>query len=182
MIAGVERGTPLAKTPAMRKWIVAGVMLMLAGVGRPAAAESLWEAELRLGYGVALGGGEGMTSKRASPLTIQALAAVAVNSEPELAAFGGLVVETLDRSGVGAVGGVRMNVGPIRVAGGGEYMFAPDTLWGAFVSGGTCKRMAAHLSLCGDLELTAYFAGSDLAENHTVTQIQAVFGVVVDGP
>ena len=61
-----------------------------------------------MGYGVAMGGGGGMTSTRATPLTLGALGSVAVNDDPKLSGYGGLVVETLDRNSVGTLFGVKL--------------------------------------------------------------------------
>ncbi|MGN6107006.1 MAG: hypothetical protein ACTHU0_18010 [Kofleriaceae bacterium] len=158
-------------------WLWIGTL----GTSVTAAAEPLWEAELRMGYGVTVGGGDGMTSQRASPLTIAATGAVAIREQPAVAAYGGLVVETLDRNSVGAIGGVRLTSGALRLSGGGAWIFAPRTLWGATVSGGACHRMSEALALCADLQLTAYFAGTDLADGRTATQLQGVVGMVVDG-
>jgi hypothetical protein len=47
-------------------------------------------------------------------------------------------------------------------------------------SGGLCHRVAGRVELCGDVELTSFVAGTDLAEGQTMTQVQAVLGVVVD--
>lgn len=146
----------------------------------PARADSLWEAELRLGYGVSLGGSGGMTSTRPTPLNVTAIGSVAVREEPRMYAYGGLVVETLDRNAVGAVAGVRLAPPDraIRLAAGGAWLFAPYSLWGVTASGGACRR--GSVAICGDVQLTAYFAGSDLAEGRTVTQVQAVLGIVFD--
>lgn len=146
----------------------------------PEPEPALGQAELRLGYGLSLGGSGGMTTKRTSPLTIAAIASIAINEEPRLAAYGGLTAETLDRYSVGAVGGVRLAVGKMRLTGGGAMVFAPYTLWGATAAGGACRSIGKKLGMCGDLQLTAYFAGSDLADGHTVTQVQAVLGMVFD--
>lgn len=142
----------------------------------------MWEAELRLGYGVSVAGSGGMTSTRPTPLTIQAIGSVAISDEPAMATYGGLAVETLDRSSVGAVAGVRLSPhdSRLRLTGGGIWVFAPYTLWGATASGGACRRHTGSIGICGDLQLTAYFAGTDLAPGHTVTQIQAVLGMVFD--
>jgi hypothetical protein len=70
---------------------------------------------------------------------------------------------------------------PIRVSAGATYMFAPFTLWGATAAVGGCARgKFGQLGLCGDLEMTAFFAGTDLAEGRTVTQISAKLGVSFD--
>jgi hypothetical protein len=157
-------------------------IMAVASIGGSAHAEPLWEAELRFGYGMALGAGGGMTTRRATPLTITALGSMAIEEQPPLSAFGGLVVETLNRSSVGATGGVRLAAldGKVRVAGGATYVFAPYTLWGATASVGACKRGKKGFGLCADAALTAFFAGTDLAEDRTVTQIQGTLGMVFD--
>jgi hypothetical protein len=158
------------------------VLIVVALLAAPAVAEPLADAELRLGYGVAMSGGGGMTAARTTPLTITAQAAVLVSDEPKLSAFGGLVVETLDKSSVGAVAGMRL-AGfdrALRLSGGATTIIAPYTMWGAMASGGACKRNRKGLGACGDLQMTAYFAGTDLAEGRTVTHVQAVLSLVFD--
>lgn len=128
-----------------------------------------------------MSGGGGMTTARTTPLTITAQGALLVRDEPQLAAFGGLVVETLDKSSVGAVAGMRLTGldRAVRLAGGATTIIAPYTLWGAVASGGACKRNRG-MGLCGDIQLTAYFAGTDLAAGRTVTHVQAVLSMVFD--
>lgn len=148
------------------------------------ADPSLWDGELRLGYGVALGddGGKTMTT-RSSPLSIAAIASVYINDDPPLSAFGGLTLETIDRNSVGAVAGIRLSPDgtALRFAIGGTYIVAPYTMMGALASGGTCHRMAHTFKICGDVQLTSYFAGTDLPRGHMVTEAQLVIGVVIDG-
>jgi hypothetical protein len=101
--------------------VVLGILL-ISGAAR---AESLWEAELRLGYGVAVGGGQGMPTTRSSPLTFQGTASIAFDDDPLLYGYGGMIVETLNRSSVGAVAGVRLEVGKLRLSGGGVRIIEP---------------------------------------------------------
>jgi hypothetical protein len=157
-------------------------LLALLLLVRTASAGSLWDAELGLGAGVALGAGTGSQAKL-SPVTIDASVAVAVNEEPNLSATGGLIVETRDRSSVGVTFGVRLQPDPasrLRLQGGGVGIVAPFSLWGARASAGLCGH--GRKTLCGDLVLTSFLGGSDLASGHTVTQIQAVFGFAFAGP
>jgi len=153
---------------------------------RPAAAapESLplWQAEVRAGYGVAMGGSGSRMSTRPTPLTLAAIASFAFNEEPLLYGYGGLLVETLDRNAVGAVFGVRFSPqgSRLRLSGGGTWMVAPATLFGATASGGACMRWKPRIGLCGDVQLTAFFAGSDLADGRAITQAQLVVGMVFD--
>jgi hypothetical protein len=152
-------------------------LLLLAST---AAAEPLGEAEVRLGYGVAVAGRGEMMSRTTSPLTVTAIAAVRTSYEPPLSAYGGLVVETLDRTTAGGVAGVRLDLGSLRLAAGGIAIVAPETLWGGTASGGACMRASAKSRLCGDLQLTAFIGGDDLAEGQVVTHVQLVGAVVID--
>jgi hypothetical protein len=151
---------------------------MLSGT---AAADPLWDAELRLGYGFSVASSDGMTSPRSAPLTVEGIAAVAIEDDPKLFGYGGFIVETLDRNSIGGSGGIQLAQGPIRARIGGVYLFAPYSLWGATASAGTCTRLSKSLRGCGDLQLTEYFAGTDLVAGHAVTQVQLVFGMVLDG-
>lgn len=174
--ARADRGTPVAITPFVRSFIL--LLLLLA---HSASADPLWDAELRVGYGIATGGSGQMATRRPTPLTITALTHIAFNEDPPLAGYGGITVETLDRNSVGAVFGVKLAASKhLRLAGGGTYIVAPYTLWGATASGGVCGHASDSMSACGDLQLTTYFAGTDLADGHTVTQIQLVLGMVFE--
>lgn len=161
------------------------VLLALAaafGAIRSSAADPLWEAELRAGYGVSVGGAGERMSTRATPLTLEASVAFAFNDEPRLAGYGGLTVETVDRNGVGTVFGVILTPrdSHLRLAGGGTYLFAPYTLWGASASIGLCFHVSSRTSLCSGVEATAYFAGSDLPDGRTVTDGKLVLGLRFD--
>jgi len=148
----------------------------------PAALDPLWQAEVHAGYGVAVGGSGTRMSKRASPLSLAAIAAWAFNEDPPLWGYGGLVVETLDRNEVGATFGVRLSPrgSRLRLAGGGTWMVAPTMVFGATVSAGACMRWKPLIGLCGDVQLTEYFAGDDLAPGRAVTQAQLGVGMVFD--
>jgi len=122
-----------------------------------------------------------MTAPRSAPLTIEGNVAFALQEEPRLYAYAGGIAETLDRSAMGASGGIEIDSGPMRLRGGGIYFFAPYTLFGATVSGGGCTHTGKTMRVCGDLALTEYFAGTDLVQGHAATQIQLVLGVVLDG-
>ncbi len=158
------------------------ILLLLASTR--ARAESMWEAEVRAAYGVAIGGNGDMTATRGSPLTLAGTAAIAINDDPLLYGFGGVQIETLDRGSIGALGGVRVQSASsaLRLAAGGSYVLAPKTMWGAFASGGACHRTSKTMKVCGDLMLTSYFEGTDLPTGHTVTEAQLVLGMVLDAP
>jgi hypothetical protein len=180
-------GTPLAVTVGVRThFVLAGLLALapLAARPAPAAADPLWQAEIHAGYGLALSGSSPQMSRRPTPLTITAIAAFAVNADPPLAGYGGLVVETLDRNAAGVVAGVELSPrgSHLHLNGGGIALVAPYTLWGATASAGACMHAASKIRLCADLQLTAYVGGSDLGEGHSVTQGQLVGGVVFDAP
>ncbi|HLL21411.1 MAG TPA: hypothetical protein VK427_04725 [Kofleriaceae bacterium] len=158
-------------------------VLALALATSPAAADSLWTAELRAGYGVAIGGGQGTSTKRLSPVALDATISVAIHDQPRVFAYGGLAAETFDRSAVGATFGVRMHEPgtALRVAAGGTWLIAPYTLWGGVASAGLCTREDHGRRYCADAQLTAYFAGTDLAEGKTVLQAQLMLGFAFGG-
>jgi len=162
--------------------LAALVAASLGAIAAPAAAEPLWLAEISAGYGLAMSGKGVQMSRRPTPLTLTVTAACAFDEDPPLWGYGGLVVETLDRNAIGAAVGVRLTPhgSHLRVSGGGSVLIAPYTLWGATASAGACAHATRVVGLCGDVQLTAYFAGSDLAEGRTVTQAQLVLGLVFD--
>lgn len=160
------------------------LFLIVAAMGSTAKADTnmpLWDAELRLGYGLQVAAGDGMTAPRSAPLTIEGLAAFALQEQPRLFAYAGGIVETLDRSALGGSGGIQFEQGPIRLRGGGVYMFLPYTLFGVTASGGTCHHFSATVKGCADLALTEYVAGTDIVQGHAATQVQLVLGMVFDG-
>jgi hypothetical protein len=161
--------------------------LILGAVARVASADPtpeppLWDAEVRAGYGVELDGGQGPTGTRPSPLTVQALVDFAVIEQPHVYAVGGVMAETIGRSSIGGMAGVelRPDGSPLHLGAGAVYIVAPYTLWGAMASGGYCRQQGKMLALCGDLQLTAYFAGTDLPMKRDATQVQLAFGVKFD--
>ena len=118
------------------------------------AADPLWQAEVRAGYGIAVGGGGAQMSARPSPLTLAGTVAFAFNEDPPLAGYGGLAVETLDRNAVGSVFGVQLwpHDSHLRLAAGGIYLFAPYTLWGATASIGLCFQLTLQTRPCHEWE------------------------------
>lgn len=165
----------------------AGVLLVFALLGtlaRDLGADPLWTTELRAGYGISAGGGQGVTTTRLSPLVLEGQVAVAIHEEPRVLAYGGVVFETLDRSAVGASFGARLRPAgsAMRVSGGGVWLVAPYSLWGALASVGRCFSVGTRRGVCGDAQVTSYFAGSDLAPGHTVLQAQLVVGFAFEGP
>jgi hypothetical protein len=184
VIAAIAAGTSLAEAVPVRSLLTVGLVLGSCVLGaRTVDAEPLWDAELRVGMGVDMGGGQGMASARRSPLTVAAVGAVAISYEPPLSGYAGLVVETLDRSAVGGTAGIRFTpaLRRFRLAAGGTALVAPYTLYGGTASAGACFSLGSSMRACADAQLTAYFAGDDLAPGKTVTQAQLVLAVAFDG-
>lgn len=156
-------------------------LALLAAASHTAAAEPLWDAELRLGYGFEMVGGDNMTSAHSAPMTLEGIGAYAFDDSPWLYGYGGFVVETVDRNSIGTTAGIQLASGNLRARVGGVYLFAPNSLYGLNASGGACRKLGTSLRGCADLDLTEYFAGKDLEQGHAVTQVQLVFGMVIDG-
>lgn len=151
-------------------------------LGGSARAESLWEAEVRVGYGVATGSEKSdEAAKKTTPVTITAVGAMAISDDPKMSVFGGVTVETVQRNAFGFVGGLRFHVPgtPVHLDAGGVWIYAPETRWGALASVGACKERG-KFGFCADLELTSYVAGSAMESGHQVTEIQAVLGMAFD--
>ena len=158
------------------------VFPILAALTAPAAAQPLWEAELRMGYGVSMGKETDMsTAHRTTPLTLEATGAIAISDEPEVSGYGGILVETVQHNSFGFVGGIKLRVPemPVRLSAGAIFAYAPATKWGVSASGGMCKESGA-VALCADLQLTNYFAGDAIDPGHTITEVQLVLGIGFD--
>ncbi len=184
----------LARSERVRTLLlVCGVLLPVTAAAEPV---SLWEAELQLGYGVtrrggaeppttdgAMRGGDAeMSATTTGPLVFSAIGSVAVSDDPPALAFGGLTVETLDRSSVGVIGGIRLEPTqlPVRLRGGGIWMFVPETLWGAQASIGSCLGHGTF-GVCADIQVTSYFGGTGLPNDETELQVQLAFSFVTRG-
>lgn len=141
-----------------------------------------WQGELRIGMGLSRAGTSDGSKMGASPLSLSAIGAIAINQDPNFYVYAGITSEMLSRSFVGTMAGgrIQMNDMPVRLGGGGVMMFAPTTLWGAQASGGACKGKGAF-ALCGDVQMTAYFGGTGLDNDKTEMQIQLVLGIEARG-
>ncbi len=139
-------------------------------------------AEARIGQGLALGGGSGESTWRLSPLSISALASYAVNTEPWISVYGGLVFEGRSRAAIGGTLGFRINpqAGRNRVAVAAVVMGLPFSAYGASVGLGRCIGVDGGMGFCTDLEATVFALGSDIPQERIATQVQAVLGVAFD--
>ncbi|HTE55987.1 MAG TPA: hypothetical protein VK698_34275 [Kofleriaceae bacterium] len=138
--------------------------------------------EGRIGYGMAFGGGAGVSVERWSPVTFSALVDHAVVTDPWTSVFVGVAVEGHGRGAAGAIAGLRVRPtsSQLRLAGGGALMVFPATAFGPLASVGTCIAMATALDVCGDLEATVFVVGSDIPDERIAGQIQLVIGVGFD--
>lgn len=157
------------------------LLALAASHARAFADPPPWQLEIHAGYGVAASGSNTSLVTRPSPVTLTGIVAIATSVDPPVAGYGGLAVEAVDRSGAGVVFGVELLPHDhLRLAGGGVYMVAPYTMWGATASVGLCGHFIRSAALCGDLQLTAFIAGDDLPDGRAVTQGQFVLGLVFD--
>lgn len=147
------------------------------GVAEPDPA--LVTAEVRTGYGIAAGGGAGRSSVRSSPLVLGARVAVAINDEPRMSGYGGLILETLDRTGVGGEAGLELAPSTrARLRAGVVAMVAPYKLWGGALGGGRCTRGGTRL--CLDVDAGVFVGGSDLPTGGAVFQLVVSLGIGFD--
>lgn len=162
------------------------VIVLLALVPRSAGArEPLLRIDVQVGGGIDLAdGGSNGAVWRGAPFTFTLLADYAINAQPWVTLFGGLRGEALARGGIGALFGARLHPyrGLLHLGAGGVAMVAPYTIAGVIAGAGLCARHALgeKIGLCGDVEATAWFLGSDVPANKVVTQLQLVFGVSFD--
>jgi hypothetical protein len=140
---------------------------------------ALITAEVRVGYGVSAGGGAGRASLRGSPLVLAARVAVAIREEPRMSGYGGLVVETLDRTGIGGEAGVALEpTRKTRLRAGAIAMVAPYRLWGGAVGGGRC--LGGATKVCLDVDADLFVGGSDLPAGSAAVQIMFGVGIGFD--
>jgi hypothetical protein len=163
-----------------------GILLLLALAATPARArQPLLRIDVQIGGGLDIGdGGAAGPVWRAAPFTFTLLADYAVNTQPWVTLFGGLRGEALSRGGIGALFGARVHPyeGLLHIGAAAVAIVAPYTIAGLLGEAGLCARRALgeKIALCGDLEATAYFLGSDVPPGKVVTQLQLVFGVSFD--
>ncbi len=169
----------VATATVVRTARVAALLLGVA-LASPATAEPLLSLEVRAAYGMAAGGGSGRATMRPSPLTLSALGAWAIRDEPRTAAYAGLVIETLDRTGAGLEAGLMLTPGRhARLHGGVKAIAQPYTLYGPSFGGGVCAAMDG-LRMCADLTIDVFVAGTDLPDDAASVQGLFGLGMVVD--
>jgi hypothetical protein len=153
----------------------------LAGATTVAHADpALVNAEVRMSYGLATGGGAGRASFRDSPLVLSASASLAIRDQPRTHGYAGIVVETLDRSGIGGEAGLMLFPSErVRLRAGAKAMMEPYTLWGATVGGGYCFPTAG-VRTCADVSADMFIGGTDLPAGGVVSQVLLGVAVVFD--
>jgi|GEM_PF-1634457 len=148
----------------------------------PDTRTSMLGIEARIGQGISMGGGQGTSTVRMSPLWIGVLADYAINDQPWTTVWGSIYVEGDDRGGVGLQGGLRVypGRGDVRAGIGLSSVIAPYTIVGPVASLGRCWSVTDGFSLCGDVEATAFVFGNDLPEGRIASQVQGLLGVRFD--
>ncbi len=157
------------------------ILMVLGAAAATAAAEpALVSAEVRVSYGMATGGGSGRAVLRDSPLVVSASASMAIRDQPRTHGYAGIVVESLDRSGIGGEAGLMLVPSErVRLRAGAIAMMEPYTLWGAAAGGGYCVPIAG-IRTCGDLAASMFVGGTDLPAGGVVTQVMFGLAVVID--
>lgn len=164
----------------MRPGLSLVTVAALVAATAPVRAEPLGTAELRVGYGLASGGGAGRAAVRATPLTLAVGGSLAIADQPRTAGYASLVIETLDRTGVGGEGGLMLTPSPrFRMRAGVIAIARPYTLWGATVGASVCAPMGG-VRLCGDAAADLFVGGTDLPAKTAVVQVVGGLGVVID--
>lgn len=143
-------------------------------------AEPLGSVEVRTHFGVSAGGGSGRTTVRTTPLTFSALGRWAVRDQPRISAYGGLVIETLDRVGAGMEGGMALLSGRrARLRAGAKAIAYPYTLYGPTLGASVCT-VPEGMRGCADVMLDVFVAGTDLPDDGAAVQVLFGLGVVID--
>lgn len=141
-------------------------------------AEPLGTVELRVGGGLAVGGGEGVATMKMSPVYVGVYASAAVNAEPWTWIRGGVFVETYDRAAVGATLGPRIALGRWTAGAAGTAVIAPFTLYGG--SAQLTRRLGSGLAIVPGLELNVFPFGDDLPEGRVLSEVLLTLGFEVD--
>jgi hypothetical protein len=163
-----------------------GIFLLLSLAATAARAhQPLLRVDVQVGGGLNIGdGGASGPVWRGAPFTFTLLADYAVITQPWVTLFGGLRGEAAARGGIGGLFGARVHPyqGLLHLGAGVVAIVAPYSIAGVLGSGGLCARRALgqKIGVCGDVEVTAYFLGSDVPPGKVVTQLQLVFGVSFD--
>ena len=166
----------------MRSLVLAAAVastLTSALAAAPADPDARVTAEVRAGYGLASGGGAGRSSTRTSPLLLSVSGAWLLGEQPRRAAYAGLLVETLDRTGAGGEAGILLPGRHLRLRAGAKIMALPYTLHGATAGAGLCSPREG-MQVCAHLDADVFVAGTDLPDGGAVVQLLVGLGVVID--
>jgi hypothetical protein len=156
------------------------VLLLLASTAAAHAEPALATAEVRLGYGLATGGGAGRAAMRTSPLMLTFGGAIAIRDQPRTSGYVDVVIETLDRTGAGGEAGLMLTPSDkVRLRAGAIAIVRPYTLWGAALGGSVCRPFAG-VRACGDVSADIFVGGTDLPAKTAVVQVLAGLSVVID--
>ncbi len=138
-------------------------------------------AEARISYGLALGGGSGGATRKATPVGLEILAESAITEQPWTSLYGGVLFESFGRQSVGAVLGARIRPDgtPLRFSAGLIGIAVPTTLGGATMMLGACQSLGGT-SICCDLEAVAFVVGKDLPDGRVATQLKVGVALAFD--
>jgi hypothetical protein len=154
--------------------VLSAIAASIAWTAQPVRAEPLGTVEMRVGGGMAIGGGEGEATMKVAPVYVGVYTSVAVRQYPWTWLRGGVFVETYDRAAVGATIGPRVALG--RWTGGvaGTAVIAPFTLYGG--SAQIARRLGKDTSIVPGLELNVFPFGDDLPGGRVLTEVLLTVG------
>jgi len=151
-------------------WISIATLLLTMTVSviapTPALADRRFAADLRVGSGASVGGGDGQATLRRTPIYVEAGATSWLDDQQNVLVGGSVRVEVEDRASIGGVlrAGLRADLGPleIRPFAGLAAILMPYTLIGPEVGVFLAIELAGPLSLLVQLAVDAWLFGSDL--------------------
>lgn len=163
--------------------MLGAIVVVLSSLSATASADplALVAVEGRMGAGIAMGGGQGGSTLKRAPFRAGALLERAILDMPWTSVTAGLIVETGDRMSVAGQVGLRVATETgVRVGAHLTGLIEPFSLYGGGASLGRCVRTLERTSLCLDVELSVFVAGSDLPDQRVAGQLQVVIGARFD--
>jgi hypothetical protein len=156
-------------------------LIAASSVARAETTMSLVDVEVRAGWGLEVGGAAGQSVVKTSPMMFAARAAIAIQDEPAMWAYVGAMTEAGARSSAGVNAGVRFAPREhLRLSLGGLWITEPYSLFGGTLAIGSCLKASGAFHVCGDVEASLLWGGTDLPQGRSITQTMFVLGVRFD--
>jgi hypothetical protein len=172
---------PTSRGPRAALLIALLAALLCLPAGGALASPPLLGIEARAGYSLAVGGSSSRGGFHLGTMTVGALAEYLVRYTPRLSLYGEAFWEGLKRGAFGLGGGVRVRPGDggLRLGIGAVSAVAPYTHFGGEGTIGYCYALRST-RLCADLVGSAFFLGTDLAQNAVDGEVRLVLAAGFD--